>query len=237
MALIVIIGGGYFLLQGADGSTSSRQTGTLLELATTTTPLATTPTGAVQASSTAALPTPSTQAVQTSSLQATNQLKNIMHATLHTNMGDITLELYRDQAPQTVENFVKLASTGFYDGVKFHRVIKDFMDQAGDPLTRDDTATARWGTGGPGYTIPDEIGPKNSNGFGTLAMANTGAPHTAGSQFFINAKDNHFLDSGYTVFGKVIVGLDVVTTINNTPTDKSNDRPLKAVIINSITLK
>lgn len=149
-------------------------------------------------------------------------------------MGDITIEFYPQQAPNTVANFIKLAQSGFYDGTKFHRVIKGFMDQGGDPLTKDDSQMARWGTGGPGYQFNDEITATNSNTAGTIAMANSG-PNTQGSQFFINAVDNHSLDSGYTVFGKVTSGMDVVTAINTTPTD-SNDRPLTPVVLKSVTL-
>lgn len=159
-----------------------------------------------------------------------------MSAILHTSMGDITIEFSSDVAPQTVANFIKLAQSGFYNGTKFHRVIKGFMDQGGDPLTKDDTKQAQWGTGGPGYTIPDEISPTLQNVAGTIAMANTGQPHTAGSQFFINAVDNHFLDGSYTVFGHVTAGMAVVTAINNVKTD-SSDRPLTPVVLESVTLQ
>jgi cyclophilin family peptidyl-prolyl cis-trans isomerase len=158
-----------------------------------------------------------------------------MTATLHTNMGDITVEFYGDKAPQTIANFVKLAQSGYYDKTKFHRVIKGFMDQGGDPLTKDDSKQAQWGTGGPGYTIADEF-TDLQNVAGTLAMANTGAPHSAGSQFFINAVDNHFLDGKYTVFGKVTAGMDVVTKINNVAT-VPGDRPVTPVVLESVTLK
>jgi len=164
-----------------------------------------------------------------------NPTANIAQATLHTSLGDITIEFYPQQAPNTVANFIKLASSGFYDGTKFHRVIKGFMDQGGDPLTKEDSQMARWGTGGPGYQFNDEITPTNSNVAGSIAMANSG-PNTQGSQFFINAVDNHSLDSGYTVFGKVVAGMSVVTAINNTPTD-SSDRPLTPVVVTSVTLK
>ena len=162
-------------------------------------------------------------------------MDNITQATLHTNMGDITIEFYPQQAPNTVANFIKLASSGYYDGTKFHRVIKDFMDQGGDPLTKDDTQQARWGTGGPGYQIPDEISSTNSNVLGSVAMANSG-PNTNGSQFFINAKDNHFLDPNYTVFGHVVAGLDVVLAINKVQTGP-NDRPVKPIIVESVSVK
>jgi peptidylprolyl isomerase len=153
-------------------------------------------------------------------------------ATLHTNKGDITIEFYDSMVPNTVANFVKLAKSGFYDGVKFHRVIKGFMIQGGDPLSKDDTMKARWGTGGPGYQFDDEITPENRNDVGTIAMANAG-PDTNGSQFFINVKANNFLDPKHTAFGKVTSGMDVVTSIENTPVDGS-DKPVDAVIINSI---
>ena len=158
-----------------------------------------------------------------------------MTVTLHTNKGDISIQLFESIAPQTVANFVKLANEGFYNGVKFHRVIEGFMNQAGDPLTKDDAQKARWGTGGPGYTIPDEFSSTVDNVAGTVAMANTGQPNSSGSQFFINANDNHFLDGKYTVFGKVISGMEVVTAINKVKTD-SNDRPLEPVILTSVTV-
>ena len=173
----------------------------------------------------------------TSNTTITNQSDNqkIMSATLHTSMGDITIEFNPTGTPNTVANFIKLAESGFYNGTKFHRVIKGFMDQGGDPLTKNDALKSQWGTGGPGYTFNDEIGPGNSNAAGTIAMANSG-PNTNGSQFFINAVDNHNLDVNYTVFGKVISGMDVVTAINNVPTD-SSDRPLTPVILESVTVK
>lgn len=182
------------------------------------------------ASTTAASTTPSQQQI-TSPI---NQAK-IMQATLHTNQGDITIEFTDGATPNTVANFIKLASSGFYNGTKFHRVIKGFMIQGGDPLTRDDSTMARWGTGGPGYQFEDEITPENHNNIGTIAMANSG-PDTNGSQFFINVANNNFLDTKHTVFGHVIAGMDVVTKIENTPT-APGDRPASAMIINSIDLK
>ena len=168
------------------------------------------------------------------SATSTPDLSKVTTATLHTSMGDITIE-FSTTTPITTANFIKLASQGFYDGTKFHRVIKGFVDQGGDPLTKDDSQKDKWGTGGPGYTFKDEIGPNNHNALGTIAMANSG-PNTNGSQFFFNAADNSQLDSGYTVFGKVISGLDVVTAINNVPVD-SLDRPLTPVVLQSISLK
>jgi len=161
--------------------------------------------------------------------------KQNMKATIHTNQGNITIEFFGTQAPNTVANFRKLAEQGFYNGVKFHRVIKGFMIQGGDPLTKDDSKKALWGTGGPGYSFADEITSQNRNDAGTISMANAG-PNTNGSQFFINVANNNFLDTKHTVFGKVVAGMDVVTKIENTPTD-STDRPTTAVMIEGITLQ
>jgi peptidyl-prolyl cis-trans isomerase B (cyclophilin B) len=136
-------------------------------------------------------------------------------ATMVTNRGDITIELFDDDAPKTVENFRTLASDGFYDGLIFHRVIKDFMIQGGCPQGT--------GTGGPGYTFEDEINDQKIVR-GALAMANAG-PNTNGSQFFIvTTEAAPWLDGKHTVFGRVTDGMDVVDTIERTPTD-ARDRP------------
>ena len=171
---------------------------------------------------------------QTPSTTTSDNQAKIMQATLHTNQGDITIE-FSDATPNTVANFVKLAGAGFYDGTKFHRVIKGFMIQGGDPLSKDDSMSARWGTGGPGYQFADEITGGNSNVIGTISMANSG-PNTNGSQFFINTANNNFLDTKHTVFGRVVAGMDVVTKIENTAVGQA-DRPVSPMIINSIDLK
>lgn len=155
-----------------------------------------------------------------------------MNATLHTSKGDIVVELLENQAPNTVANFVKLAEENFYDGTKFHRVIRDFMVQGGDPLTKDDSVADRWGTGGPGYQFADEISLSNKNDIGTVAMANSG-PNTNGSQFFINVSDNNFLDAKHTVFGRVVGGLPVVNEIERSPVS-TNDRPMEPIVIERI---
>ncbi len=155
-----------------------------------------------------------------------------MNIKLNTNKGTIELELFTENKPKTTENFIKLAKEGYYDGVKFHRVIKGFMIQGGDPLTKDDAESYRWGTGGPGYVFADEIGTENHNLAGTISMANAG-PNTNGSQFFINVKDNNFLDDKHTAFGRVVGGMDVVEAIENTPVGAS-DRPVEAVVIESV---
>jgi cyclophilin family peptidyl-prolyl cis-trans isomerase len=147
-------------------------------------------------------------------------------ATLHTNHGPIEVELFDDDAPKTIENFRKLSGDGFYDGVIFHRVIKDFMIQGGDP-----TGT---GTGGPGYTFEDEI---NDHKIvrGALAMANAG-PGTNGSQFFIVTKDAApWLDGKHTVFGQVTSGMDAVDSIENAPTG-ARDKPVDDAVIERVEL-
>ena len=147
-------------------------------------------------------------------------------ATLHTNHGAIELELFADDAPKTVDNFVSLARDGFYDGVIFHRVIPDFMVQGGDP-----TGT---GTGGPGYEFEDEINDRKVVR-GALAMANSG-PNTNGSQFFIvTAEACPWLDGKHTVFGQVTSGMDVVDRISQLPRD-ARDKPREDARIESITL-
>ena len=137
-------------------------------------------------------------------------------ATFETNRGTITAELYDGDAPKTVANFEKLANDGFYDGVKFHRVIADFVVQGGDPYSRDLPAgDRRIGSGGPGYQIPDELkGNPRKHEVGALSMAHAG-PNTGGSQFFIvlSEANTRHLNGVHTVFGKVTSGLDVVKQI------------------------
>jgi cyclophilin family peptidyl-prolyl cis-trans isomerase len=148
------------------------------------------------------------------------------HATMHTSQGDIGLELFDDDAPKTVANFRKLAGDGFYDGIIFHRVIRDFMIQSGCPQGT--------GTGGPGYTFEDEIN-QHKVVRGALAMANAG-PNTNGSQFFIVTTDSApWLDGKHTVFGRVTAGMDAVDAIESLPTG-ARDRPREPPVIESIEL-
>ena len=143
---------------------------------------------------------------------------------MHTNHGAIELELYDEDAPKTVENFRKLAADGFYNGVSFHRVIRDFMIQGGDP-----TGT---GSGGPGYTFEDEFN-EHKIERGALAMANAG-PNTNGSQFFIVTTDAApWLDGKHTVFGRVTAGMEAVDSIEGTDTDGA-DKPLADAVIERI---
>lgn len=155
-------------------------------------------------------------------------------AVIKTNYGDITVEFYGKESPVTVNNFLNLAKSGFYNNTKFHRVIKDFMIQGGDPNSRDKPIYTH-GTGGPGYKFQDEI---NNHKLvrGSLAMANAG-PDTNGSQFFIvTAPSTAYLDGKHTNFGRVIVGMDHVTKIEDVSIDE-NDHPTVDVVINSIELK
>ena len=147
-------------------------------------------------------------------------------ATLNTTAGPITIEFFDDDAPKTVENFRKLAGDGFYDGLNFHRVIKDFMIQGGCPEGT--------GTGGPGYTFEDEFN-DHKVVRGALAMANAG-PNTNGSQFFIvTIPAADWLDGKHTVFGEVVEGMDVVDAIEGTDTD-GRDMPVEPQVITSVEL-
>lgn len=160
-----------------------------------------------------------------------NQIKNMSHLiTLETNKGEIKFITYDADAPKTVSNFITLVQKNFYDGLIFHRVIDGFMIQGGDP-----TGT---GSGGPGYTFADELNPETESyqaGYvaGVVAMANAG-PNTNGSQFFIMTADTP-LPPHYTIFGKVISGLDVAQIIAKTKTD-DNDRPLENIVLNKVTV-
>jgi peptidyl-prolyl cis-trans isomerase B (cyclophilin B) len=147
-------------------------------------------------------------------------------ATLQTNHGPIELELFEEDAPKTVENFVKLAADGYYDGLIFHRVIRDFMIQGGCPEGA--------GTGGPGYTFEDEFN-QHKIVRGALAMANAG-PNTNGSQFFVvTTQEAPWLDGKHTVFGRVSGSMDAVDAIEGQPSDQ-RDRPLEPCVIERVEL-
>ncbi len=153
-------------------------------------------------------------------------------AVVKTSEGEMVLEFYPEVAPKHVENFKKLAKQGFYDGQCFHRVIRGFMIQGGDPNTKDESNKGSWGMGGPGHTVNAEFNDK-PHVRGTLSMARTSDPNSAGSQFFICHGSPRQLDHQYTVFGKLIKGDDVLEKIATTPTE-GPDRPVKRMTIESI---
>lgn len=158
--------------------------------------------------------------------------EKVTSATITTNKGTIEVQ-FATNTPMTVANFAKLAQSGFYDGTRFHRVIKDFMIQGGDPLSKDESMKDRWGTGGPGYKFNDELTGNEKYPQGTLAMANAG-PNTNGSQFFIvTANPGYPLPPNYTVFGHVTKGIETALSIQNVQTD-GNDRPLQDVIVQKV---
>jgi len=149
-------------------------------------------------------------------------------AEFNTNKGNFKVELFNDKAPLTTGNFIKLASEGFYNGLIFHRVIPNFMVQAGCPHGT--------GRGGPGYTIKDEFHPDlKHNTKGILSMANAG-PNTGGSQFFITVAETPWLDKHHAIFGKVVDGYEVVEAISKVDRDR-NDKPMQPIKINTVTIK
>ena len=164
--------------------------------------------------------------------QTKKESKKMTVAVIKTNMGTIEIELYAEQTPKTVENFVQHADSGYYNGIIFHRVIENFMIQGGDP-----TGTGRGGESIWGKPFADEIVPSLTfDKPGILAMANAG-PNTNGSQFFITVAPTSWLDGKHTIFGQVIGGMDVVYAISRVPTSKPGDKPLKDVVMESVTIE
>ena len=161
-----------------------------------------------------------------SNSNSSDNMSNRQIAVIETNFGNIVIQLFPDVAPGHVENFVKLAQDGFYDGSTFHRVIPGFMIQGGDPNSKDEDRSND-GQGGPGYTINAEFSDVPHKR-GILSMARAQDPNSAGSQFFIVVADSNFLDGQYTVFGEVIEGMDVADKIVNVKRD-GNDNPLEKV--------
>lgn len=157
-------------------------------------------------------------------------------AIITTNKGEIEVT-FSTNTPKTVENFVKLATSGFYDGTRFHRVIRDFMIQGGDPLSKDPTKKDMWGMGGPGYTFGDEVTPNDVFSQGVLAMANAG-PGTNGSQFFIvtATAGTPWLAGKHTIFGRVTKGFETALKIQDVQTDGS-DKPVQDVVVEKITIE
>lgn len=217
VGLIVILSGiGIFLRSGSDttsGTTENYATSTGQKVQTTTT-------------------------TNQSSMSTTSQAlpATVTGAIITTNKGVIEIS-FATNTPVTVENFAKLSQSGFYDGTRFHRVIKDFMIQAGDPFSKDTAMKDRWGTGGPGYTFKDEVSPNDQFTQGVIAMANSG-PNTNGSQFFIvTAKGGTpWLAGKHTIFGKVTKGMDIALMIEGVQTE-AGDRPKEDVVIERIEIR
>jgi cyclophilin family peptidyl-prolyl cis-trans isomerase len=154
---------------------------------------------------------------------------------METNMGVMEFELYDELVPETAGNFKKLVEEGFYDGQRFHRIIENFMVQGGDPLSKDVSNTARWGTGGPGYDIKDEfVDELKHTKKGLLSMANSG-PNTGGSQFFITLVPTPHLDGKHAIFGEIVSGEDVLSEIGSVETDGA-DRPVKEIIVEKVSI-
>ncbi|MDA7915703.1 peptidylprolyl isomerase [Verrucomicrobia bacterium] len=159
-------------------------------------------------------------------------------AIIKTSKGDITVEFWTDVAPNTVANFIKLAGEGFYEGTRFHRIIKGFMIQGGCPHTKDLKSENLWGTGGPGHTVNAEFNSRTHEK-GVFSMARSQDPNSAGSQFFLCNGDAKFLDNQYTAFGKLCDGEDILDAISDIPvTNKGgeNSFPTELVTIDSIEL-
>ena len=158
-------------------------------------------------------------------------------AVIKTSEGEMVAQFWNDAAPETIANFKKLARAGFYDGTAFHRIVKGFMIQGGDPNTKDPAKENSYGTGGPGYSIKAEFNDK-SHDRGVLSMARSSDPNSAGSQFFICLAPVHRLDRQYTTFGKLIKGDEVLEKIGNIEVAMSNSgersKPTKRVTVESI---
>lgn len=158
-------------------------------------------------------------------------------AVIKTSAGEMTIEFWPDVAPETVKNFIKLSKEGFYDGTAFHRIIKGFMIQGGDPKTKDASLEAQWGTGDPGYKIKAEFNDRK-HVKGVISMARGGSPDSAGCQFFICLDAAPFLDRQYTAFGKVIKGEDVLMKLGDTEVKMSGggepSKPVARVALESV---
>jgi cyclophilin family peptidyl-prolyl cis-trans isomerase len=173
-----------------------------------------------------------TEKMKSKDVQTKKESKEMTVAVINTNMGKIEIELFADKTPKTVENFVGLAEKGYYKGVIFHRVIDKFMIQGGDP-----TGTGRGGESIWGKPFEDEIVPSLTfDKPGYLAMANAG-PNTNGSQFFITVVPTSWLNGKHTIFGQVIDGMEVVNAISKVQTSKPDNKPLKDVVIESVTIE
>lgn len=226
------------------------------EPSATTTPTSTSPAATSPAISTPASSTPPVAEGGKCVSQASDKSAATPTWVVETSMGTMRVALFCDKTPITAQNIVTLTERGYFDGTKFHRVIENFMDQGGDPLTKDDSKSAQWGTGGPGYTIKDEfyckdgtvsytlpatcptgLGLKHDTP-GTLSMANTGRAQTGGSQFFLTAVATPHLDGKHAVFGHTAdqASLDVALAINQAPTG-AGDRPNPPIVLERATIE
>ena len=172
----------------------------------------------------------------TNTSAATNATANPIYAKVETSLGSFEVELFPSSAPKTVANFVNLAKSGFYSNLVWHRIVSGFVIQTGDPNTKDGGGNrSLWGTGGSPQTVPLEVNPQLHNYVGYLGMARSTDPNSGTSQFFVNLANNTFLDGKYTVFGKVINGMDVVFEIGNLQVNAQN-QPLISVFVTKITI-
>ncbi len=169
---------------------------------------------------------------ETSSVNTSNEV-----AVIKTSEGEMVVQFWTDAAPQTIENFKKLARSGFYDGTIFHRIVKDFMIQGGDPLSKDPKKENAYGSGGPGYKIKGEFN-DHPHDRGVISMAREDDPNSGGSQFFICLAKVSRLDHSYATFGKLIKGDDVLGKIGDTPVTKGSmgemSKPTKRVVVENI---
>jgi peptidyl-prolyl cis-trans isomerase B (cyclophilin B) len=169
---------------------------------------------------------------ETSPMSTSNEV-----AVIKTNEGEMVLQFWTDAAPNTIENFKKLARQGFYDGTTFHRIVKGFMIQGGDPNSKDPAKESTYGQGGPGYKINAEFN-NHSHDRGVISMARSSDPDSAGSQFFICLAPVPRLDGQYTTFGKLIKGSDVLEKIGDTPVTNNGmgemSKPTKRIVIESV---
>ncbi len=226
--LVVILGGVAYFLQDNRNLPQVQITESELH-ATTTSSTKKTSTSSSRITKAATIVTPNS----TTTMELPEKITS---ATITTNKGDIEIT-FATNTPLAVNNFAKLAVSGFYNGTRFHRVIRDFMIQGGDPLSRDAANKASWGMGGPGYTFADETSSKDVFSQGVVAMANAG-PNTNGSQFFIVTAiaGTPWLVGKHTVFGHVTKGLDIVLRIDDMQTD-GGDRPLQDVIVEKVMIR
>ena len=169
-------------------------------------------------------------------VNASYHTPNLVYAKLNTSMGTIEVELYQGKTPKTVTNFVNLAKSGFFDNLVWHRIVKGFVIQTGDPNSRNGLNNATWGQGGSPQTLPLEIDSSLHNDVGYLGVAHSSDPNSGSSQFYINLANNPTLDGSYTVFGKVITGMDTALAIGNVPVYTSSDQPISPVFLTSVSI-